>query len=225
MRRILCLLLATLSLFSFALAENKIASLEDMALSEMTLSELYGLRSRVNEQIEVLEESGQYPSYESGTYHVGVDMPEGVYLLMEDGTALLPSVLIRLYDEAAGKEGTLEYELVLSSAVMRFSAGSYITLADVTAYPFDQAPEIKLNEAGMVAEGGYWIGQQIPAGNYLLVPEERAPLPSYSIYADVPGSDADPLEFDTTSESIELTLEDGQYISLSGCSLQWIPET
>jgi len=187
-------------------------------LSGLTLSELYDLRRSVDRRIEELENAGVKPQYESGTYRVGVDMPEGVYVLQDNGVALFPSVLVR----AGGGDGgeVLNYELVIPTAVMRFVSGSFVTLSDVTAYPFELAPEVGLDQEGSAFEGGYWVGEQIPAGYYRVLPDEKAPLSSYSVYDDVPGAGAHLLKFEVVDEPLELMLDPGQYINMSGCGIQ-----
>ncbi|NLF27744.1 MAG: hypothetical protein GX592_07575 [Clostridiales bacterium] len=210
MRRIICLALLALLVLGGACAESD--------LSDLTLSELYDLRRSVDRRIEELENAGVKPQYESGTYRVGVDMPEGVYVLQDNGVALFPSVLVR----AGGGDGgeVLNYELVIPTAVMRFVSGSFVTLSDVTAYPFELAPEVGLDQEGSAFEGGYWVGEQIPAGYYRVLPDEKAPLSSYSVYDDVPGAGAHLLKFEVVDEPLELMLDPGQYINMSGCGIQ-----
>ncbi len=212
MRRIICLALMSLILLGVARAEGD--------LSGLTLSELYDLRRSVDRRIEELEDAGVKPHYKSGTYRVGVDMPEGVYVLQDDGAALFPSVLVRADGEDGGE--VLNYELVIPTAVMRFVSGSFVTLSDVTAYPFELAPEVGLDQEGAAFEGGYWVGEQIPAGYYRVLPDEKAPLSSYSVYDDVPGAGAHLLKFEVVDEPIELALDRGQYVNMSGCGIQWI---
>lgn len=220
MRRCICCLLALLLAPLCSLAEA--GPTVPPALSELTLSELYELRKDIDARIEELQNAGARPYYESGTYRVGVDMPEGVYLLKNDGVALFPSVLVRAADDGARGDGIVSSDLVLTTAVARFVSGSFVTLTDVTAYPFDQAPAAGLDDDGAAGEGGYWVGAQIPAGYYRVLADETAPLPSYSVYDDVPGAGARLLKFEVVGEFVEVGLTDGQYISLSGCGVHWV---
>ncbi len=218
MRRIIACLLSVLLLLSAALAEESAAP----ALSEMTLPELHELRERIDARIAELESAAVRLYYESGTYRVGVDMPEGVYLLKDDGMALFPSVLVRVPGEGAQGGEVISYELVLPTAVIRLVSGTFVTLTDITAYPFENAPQVGLDEGGAAVAGGYWVGAQIPEGYYRVVPDEAAPLSSYSVYDDVPGAGAALLKFEVIDEAVEIRLSDGEYIGLSGCGLRWI---
>ncbi len=67
-------------------------------------------------------------------------------------------------------------------------------------------------------QGGYWVGAQIPAGEYAVALAGDRVTANYSIYDDVPGDGAQMLHFEPRAEEGQtVTLEEGWYISLSGC--------
>ena len=75
---------------------------------------------------------------------------------------------------------------------------------------------------GPWGEGGYLVGVQLPAGDYVAQPQDLAPLSSYSVYTGILGTDAQLTQFQLLHEATPLTLKDGDYVELSGCSI--IPE-
>ena len=219
MRKLLCALLIALVLCATPAPAEEIEG----ALNDMTLEELYALRERVDERIDALENLTPLRLYPSRTYRVGVAIPAGVYLLRSRAVALLTSVLVREMDPQGGEGASVAYELVLSSGMMRFVEGTSVTLTDVTAYPFDAQDASALDANGEVGEGGYWVGAQIPAGEYAVALAGDHVTANYSIYDDVPGDGAQMLRFEPRAEEGQtVTLEEGWYISLSGCGLRLV---
>ena len=196
--------------------EGAAGSFDDLDLSQATLEELYDLLARVTRQIDLLKTDNS-SFYASGTYAVGTDIPVGVYLVLEEDHAIFPSVMVR--QGPAAESALNSYEMIINQAVIQLTAGTYVTFNDAIAYPFDSAPDAGLTK-GVGAEGGYWVGIQIPAGHYLVTADEKAPLSSFSLYSGVLGTNAQLLRFELVYDPIELYLETGQYIALSGCSIQ-----
>lgn len=187
----------------------------EIDLSQATLEDLLDLRDRVQRRIDELE-ANNVRTYASGSYAVGIDIPAGVYLVREQEHSIFPSVMVRR--GAAVDSELLSYEMIINQAVIQLSAGTYLTLSDAVAYPFDSAPDAGLQD-GVGTEGGYWVGVQIPAGRYTVRPDENAPLSSFSVYSGILGTNAQTLRFELIYDATELELETGQYITLSGCSL------
>ena len=184
-------------------------------LSQATLEELRALRERVNQRITELE-TNDNRLYESGTYAVGIDIPAGIYLVLEEEHSIFPSITLRR--GATADSQLISYEMIINQAVIQLTAGTFFTITDAVAYPFDRAPDSGLQD-GIGEEGGYWVGVQIPAGRYRIVPDDKAPLSNFSIYSGVLGTGAQTLRFELIYDPLEVDLETGQYIVLSGCSL------
>ena len=215
MAALLCLLVPLAALAEDAAPAERV-DYSDIDLSGATLEELRELRDRIDRQIESME-TVEDKRYESGTYAVGIDIPVGTYLVLEEERGIFPSVTIRRGPEATSE--LLGYELIVNQAVLQLTAGTYLTLNDAVAYPFDRAPAISF-EDGVGEEGGYWVGVQIPAGRYRIVPDDKAPLSNFSVYSGVVGTNPQTLRFELIYEPVELDLETGQYVVLSGCTLQ-----
>lgn len=217
MRTLLAAIFILLLALSPALAEGDLSASLPEDLSAYSLEELYALRERVDAEILRQEAADALPAYESGVYLVGEDLPAGIYLVVERGYALFPSVLVR-----AGAEedsALISYDLVIRCAAIQLSDGLYVTFTDVIAYPFESAPDYGLDAQGEAEEGGYWVGSQIPAAQYQIAANEAAPLSSYSVYDGILGTNAQLLKFEVVSDVADIALEDGQYICLSGCSI------
>ena len=207
---VLCLLLA-----SCAIAEINVA--QD-ALDQASLEDLYALRERIDERIAELERGLHADQvYPSGYYQVGDDIPAGYYVVMEAERALFSSLIIRSQADEAGE--ILAHELILGQAVVKLTAGTYVTFADAVAYPMDSAPDIRLSNVDTLPEGGYWVGTHLEPGTYVIAPMEKAPLSSYSVFDDVLGTDAQLVKFEKITQPISVELEAGQYLELSGCTL------
>ena len=221
MRRLALILAALLSclLPLTALAEAEAPEPVDYSAIDLTgasLQELLDLRERINKQIAALESNGSR-FYESGTYAVGIDIPVGIYLILEEEHSIFPTLTVR--QGASADSQLLNYEMIINQAVVQLTAGTYLTISDAVAYPFDSAPESGLVD-GIGAEGGYWVGVQIPAGRYLVVPDEKAPISNFSVFSGILGTNAQTLRFELIHEPVELEMETGQYVVLSGCTLQ-----
>ena len=115
----------------------------------------------------------------------------------------------------------MSHDLVNGQCVIRLREGMWVTLNEVVAVPIAQAAPIS---DGIVPEGSYLVGSQLPAGRYAVTPVEGAPLASYSIYDGILGTDAQLLKFEVLRESAEIILIDGEYIELSGSRLAIDPE-
>ena len=208
MRRMLCVL-CLLMLFCGLFP----AQAEAIELSGMDLPALYELREAVNARISALEQ-GEGHVYGSGTYQVGRDIPAGDYLLTENEDAMFASVIVR--EDNGETTNLISHNLINRQCVIHLSPGTSLTLSEASACPIAQA---KPNEDGVVGEGGYLVGTLLPAGLYDVIPLEKAPLTSYSVYDGVLGTNAQLIKFEMLHGNVTITLNDGEYIELSGCGL------
>ena len=185
--------------------------------SEMTLEELYELRDRLDDAIQAWEEAAPDDErvYEADTYAIGLDMPAGDYVIVENADALFASVIVR--QSASEDAGLVMHQLINGQAVIRFAEGTWMTLTEARAYPLESAPDIDAD--GPVGEGGYLVGAQIAAGDYVVTPVDKAPLSSYSVYDGILGTGAQMSKFELLRQSAEVALNEGDYIELSGCTL------
>ena len=212
MRRKVCTLLIALALFTgcAALAET------DFDFSGLSLEELLVIREQLDAEIQRLTPEDGEKTYESGVYLVGRDIPEGLYVLTESADALFASVLVRAGEDESSP--VLTYSLINAQAVIRLRADTWLTLTEARAWTLESAPARGI-DGRVVHEGSYLVGAQIPAGRYVASIVEKAPLPSYSVYSDVLGTDAQLIKFEVLHDDAPVDLREGDYIELSGCIL------
>ena len=209
MKRLLCGVLAALMAFACA------AALAEYDFSGLTLEELYDIRGKLDEAIVSLETAEGCRVYESGGYAVGRDIPAGDYLLVENEDAVFASVMLR--ENNSEDAGLLMSHLVNGQAAIHLAKDTWLTLSEARAYPLSQSPYQFTGEAG---EGGYLVGAMLPAGDYEVCPVEKAPLSSYSVYDGILGTGAQLTKFEVLREAAVVSLAEGEYLELSGCTIR-----
>ena len=186
----------------------------DIDLSALSIAELYALRAQVDEAIEAKEAAEGGGFYEDGTYLVGSDLPVGDYAVQERGNAMFASVVVR-----AGKgvdDPLILHKLISGQADVHLVRNTWVTFSEVRAWPLGAEPSL-MSEDGVVGEGAYLVGKQLPAGRYTVSVDGKAPLSSYSVYSGIVGSGKEELiKFEVLHEDTELELEAGEYVELSG---------
>jgi len=186
--------------------------------SAYTLDELYILRGELEQAIAHLEAAqGDSTVYQSGVYQVGVDILPGVYVITETEHALFSNLVI--YDSDGEDANILKYMLITNQDLVCLSANTWVTLSYASAYPISAAPAVHTDENGNFPEGGYWVGVHLEPGTYSLLPDNKAPISSYSIYDGIPGTNEQLLKFESFTAPVSITLSERQYLLLSGCSL------
>lgn len=169
---------------------------------------------------EAFIENGVFPS---GTYQIGVDMPEGLYIFIPDMA------------DGHGVQGVYsdpECENQISSAYVHFdgsriaeiSGNGYVDFSWATAYNLDMHPEI-MNDP-YESDGMFIVGRDIEAGTYTL--EETGDMSEYAewyIYSGINAVGAVLKEsgqlysYGDDMENItnEITINDGEYLELRHC--------
>ena len=187
--------------------------------SGLSLEELYEVRSQLDAEILEAERASGMQVYESGSYVVGTDIPAGDYVLVENSDAVFASVIVR--SGSSEDADLVAYHLINNRAVIRLRAGTWLTLSEATACPLGMAGDYLMGK--LSGEGGYLVGSMLPAGRYIVSPMEKAPLSSYSVYDGILGTDARLTKFEALSDNVEIELGEGDYIELSGCTID-MPE-
>ena len=110
---------------------------------------------------EIFEENGIYPA---GTYEIGIDIPEGLYIFIpqQDGHGIEA-----IYsDPSCDNQISAEYVHFDGSRIAEISGKGYLETAWCTAYNLDMHPEI-VNDP-FADEGMFVVGRDIDAGTYKL---------------------------------------------------------
>ena len=184
--------------------------------SGLTLPELYELRDQLDARIAELEKAEGARHFAAGSYLVGEDIPEGDYALVENADAVFPSVVVR---EGADNGALVLHKLISGQADIRLKKGQWVCLTEVEAWPLGSEPR-RQQPDGTAPEGAYLVGVQLEAGDYRVELIDRAPLSDYNIYSGILCTDANLIRIEVLREPVTLTLSEGVYIELSGCTLR-----
>lgn len=216
MRRLCLLALALLVLAGGCVAQAS----PDLDFSTLSISELYSLRAQLDEVIEAREVEESVGFYEDGTYLVGSDLPVGDYAVQERENAMFASIVVRA---GKGEEDPLIlHKLISGQADVHLVRNTWVTFSEVRAWPLGAEPSL-MDGNGLVGEGAYLVGSQLPEGDYRVAVADKAPLSSYSVYSGIVGSGKEELiKFEVLHGETELALKTGDYIELSGATMTHI---
>lgn len=169
---------------------------------------------------EIMQSAGVFPS---GTYQIGVDIPEGLYVFIPDMA------------DGHGVEGVYadpECEEQISTAYVHFdgsriaelSGGGYVDFSWATAYNLDMHPEI-MNDPYQ-HDGMFIVGRDIPAGTYHLAPYgEYGEYAEWYIYSGINAlgavqKSAGTISGDYSENATDvITLSDGEFLELRDCTI------
>lgn len=150
-----------------------------------------------------------YTKYNSGVYKVGADLPAGEYILFADrGTGYFCVSSDSNQDDITFNDN-FEY-----NSIITVNDGEYLDLSRCYAVPFDEEPEVEVNDVGM-----FKVGTHIPAGEYKL--ESIDGMGYYCIYPDSRQDDI--ISNDNFEGQNYVTVTDGQYLELSRCKFSETP--
>jgi hypothetical protein len=147
-------------------------------------------------------------TYPAGVYTVGVDLTAGEYRLTADGTS---GGYLKVQDADSGL-------LVIAQG---FINRYYFTAVDGQVLETRGAgltpiAEAVFGESSSLGEGMHLVGRDCPAGEYALSQMDGY-SGSYCIY-DSSAADQRLIEFGKAESTDGVTVEEGQYIFLSGCT-------
>ena len=156
---------------------------------------------------------GDSTSYDEGAYMVGSDIPAGEYQLWALTSTSSGEGYFCVYPDASRSE-ILENENFSNSAVITLSDGQLFELNRATARPFDEASHALTDNT---VEGTWKVGVDIQAGTYALT--QTGSHGYWCIYSSSqPGREI--IQNNNFSGNDYVTVSDGQYLLLSGCSAQ-----
>ena len=160
------------------------------------------------QETENISEKAEEPKvtiYSNGMYKIGTDMPAGEYLLTSSSG---------YYEVTSDSTGSFESIITNDNYTNR----AYVTVFEGQYFQFDGSA-IPVSEAavfnagnGVYPEGMYLVGKDIPAGEYKIVPSGSG---YYEVTSDSTGSFESIITNDNFDGDIYITVENGQYLSLS----------
>lgn len=173
---------------------------------------------------EILQENGAFPS---GTYQIGVDIPEGLYIFlpdMADGHGIQGVYA----DPDCQNQISSAYVHFDGSRIAEISGRGYLDFAWATAYNLDMHPEI-VNDP-YETDGMFIVGRDIPAGTYALTGygeyEDDAEWYIYSSINAVGTIIKESGRLNTYGDYMEnitneITLNDGEFLELRHCIIDY----
>ena len=179
--------------------------------SDDTSQDLTTQQSDTTSITEPVEEVSTKPdnAIEEGIYKVGSDIEAGTYALTtESGRGYYCISTDNLGDDILANDNFVE------NAFITIQDGQFLKLSNCFMIPEveKEAIEIDGNEIG---EGIYRVGKDIPAGDYALTTQTSNGY--YCISSDNLGNDI--LANDNFKDNAYITIQDGQFLKLSNCTM------
>lgn len=148
--------------------------------------------------------------YPSGQYKVGVDIPAGEYMVI----ALSDSGYFCVSSDANGDD-IIQNDIFSTTSIITIDDGRYFELSGASAVPFDEFPDIFSDKDALI-EGMYKVGYHLPAGEYK-IEADSGDSGYYCIYPD--SYQEDIITNGIFEDSRYISVQDGQYLVLQGCTL------
>jgi len=168
--------------------------------------------------------SGQYSGVSGGNYHVGEDIPAGLYIAVSDGythnNEFTFSVYDRPYVEDFGETLPLMENVYQNNCYVQLEDGQYTHFFHANLYPVrESAPELDpYAYSGMFRV----YHDHLTAGTYTLIADADY-AGQYAVYHDIT-PDAQPVLSsgyfgNKKGETVEVTLEEEQYLMTKFCHI------
>ena len=158
-------------------------------------------------------------SYGEGTYEAGLDIPAGEYVLLPE-TEEGGSYAVRSSADQETEENLIDYDVVSYRTYITIEEGQYLTIYSCEAVPSGQAPALDLS-SGVLPNGTYKVGIDIPAGEYLLRCYSYTGRGVYTVKSSSQITDKDSavIASGTFDDETVVTVKEGQYLSVGGAEI------
>lgn len=158
---------------------------------------------------------GYYPQGDS--YNIGVDIPEGYYILLYNGVG-------DTYGDAsweifATPDGVDSYGHFQYSAFAKLEGHGYFDMSWCDAYSLDT---FKGENNPFEHPGMFRVGIDVLAGTYKVVPTTDQGYEQWIVHEDIDSIDYDKINksYPDTHEVYEVTLKDGEILEMQFCILE-----
>lgn len=149
--------------------------------------------------------------YYSGVYKVGRDIPATEYYVK--GSNELADAWIST--DAAG-EDVIGGSAAYPNCYVTLKTGQYVTFEDAVVYPLGKAPLAPKDANGHLIAAQYKVGRDIPAGEYVLLPDKTEDSVLFVVYPDSTMT-SDFVGLDSEQVMTYATVKDGQYLDVYYC--------
>ena len=213
-------------LANYNISRTYIQSPPEYAIEYDEQDDIYHYNEETNDALPVYDENGAFIEngvFPSGTYQIGVDIPEGLYIFIPE-LSNNHGVQGVYSDPSCENQISSAYVHFDGTRIAEISGNGYLDFSWATAYNLDMHPEIENNPREH--DGMFIIGRDIEAGTYRL--EEAEELSEYAewyIYSGINAVGAVIKEsghlysYDDYNKNItdEITVYDGEYLELHNC--------
>ena len=151
------------------------------------------------------------PTYMSGNYRVGIDIPSGTYVFYADSDKW-SGYFCESTD--ANKKNIIENENFSYNDIYTITDGNYLELSRCHAIPISYNPHIDTKKTG-----SFIVGKHIPAGTYRLTCTSNNTRGYFCIYENTYKQKI--IANDNFTNNAFCTVEEGQLLLLSRCVIDW----
>ena len=191
-------------------------STDEMPKIEVPDIQIPQIEKPVFSKSDINNAAGIYPA---GVYQIGVDIPEGKYLLISDMLDETGSFPYGIYtDPEAEDEVYFSWEQFSSYVVIE--GDGYVSFTWATAYSLENT---EVNNDPFSRSGTFLVGRDLPAGTYEIISTNNDGYAYYSVYSDIYKTSKNVIisgEISEDTGSKEITVEDGQYLNLIWAKLK-----
>lgn len=150
----------------------------------------------------------------AGTYKVGTDLPEGEYVFFAKSMGY-----IEVASDSTGELGSIiTNDNVTGHTYITVSEGEYLKLRSGEAYAVSDAPSL-IPEDGIYKDGTFIVGKDIPAGEYKVTVNSSMGMGYIEVASNSRGTLDSIVTNDNLMEDSYITVQDGQYLKLSGAEI------
>jgi hypothetical protein len=145
-----------------------------------------------------------------GLYQIGPDLQPGEYVLVGD------SAYFKVMSKNSGEpRHILVNDAFNRRSILTLTKGTFLYVENARLFPMEKAPKVELAE-GLLPEGMYKVGVDLPPGSYQAVPDGSGYLEisrnsSHALTAIVSN--------DVLVRERTITLRTGQYLKLASAHL------
>lgn len=159
----------------------------------------------------VQEQKVEDTGIKKGMYKVGTDIKAGEYVLTTSGYYSVSS------DSSGKLESITANDSYENRAIINLAEGQYFEFNSGKAYPIAEAPQVTVDDTGILKAGMYKVGTDIKAGEYKV----SAPNGGYvEVTKDSTHSFLSIVSNDNFTGDKYVSVQDGQYIKLSRATLK-----
>lgn len=149
--------------------------------------------------------------YTGGILEVGVDIPEGEYIVMPPTTASNTNFFIEIFTDAkANDDSNIFSERGINCAYVELEKGTFIDASYLVIYDIDKN-DIELDP--FLYSGMYKVGRDLDAGTYTIKSDSDYSV-NYSVYKSLNSIAPVIKESGYVEDEIEVTLRDREYIEI-----------